>query len=214
MKALIVGATGATGKDLLEQLLNDSYFKQVDIFVRRKLNIEHKKLKIHVIDFDKPEQWHNLVKGDVLFSCLGTTLKAAGSKEAQRRVDYLYQYQFAEAARQNGVETYVLVSAAMASSKSNIFYSRIKGELEDDVKALKFPKLVIFNPPVLVRKESDRGGEVKMVKVMNFISSLGLFKSSKPLPTASLAKAMIASIKKLGKGEHQIKGQDILNYVD
>jgi uncharacterized protein YbjT (DUF2867 family) len=83
MKALLVGATGATGKDLLDELLKDDSIQQVDIFVRRELAIVHKKLTIHLIDFDKPEQWNYLVKGDLLFSCLGTTLKAAGSKEAQ-----------------------------------------------------------------------------------------------------------------------------------
>ena len=74
--AMIVGATGATGKDLLELLLKDNSFLKVDVFVRRKIHIHHEKLTVHIIDFDKSEQWKHLVKGDVLFSCLGTTLKA------------------------------------------------------------------------------------------------------------------------------------------
>ena len=97
MKALLIGATGATGKDLLELLLNDDSFEKVDIFVRLKLDIHHNKLNIHVIDFDQPDKWWHLVKGDVLFSCLGTTLKAAGSKEGQKKVDYDYQLQFEKA---------------------------------------------------------------------------------------------------------------------
>jgi hypothetical protein len=74
-------------------------FPQVEIFVRRDLDLQHEKLKIHVIDFDKPEQWNHLVNGDVLFSCLGTTLKVAGSKEAQWKIDYDYQYEFAKSPR-------------------------------------------------------------------------------------------------------------------
>ncbi len=101
MHALLIGASGATGKDLLELLLKDTDIKRVDIFVRRKLDFEHEKLHTHIIDFDKPEQWQHLVHGDVLFSCLGTTLKAAGSKEGQKKVDYEYQLQFAKAAKQN-----------------------------------------------------------------------------------------------------------------
>ena len=111
MHAIIIGATGATGKDLLDLLLKDDSFHQIDIFVRRDLDIQHEKLKIHVIDFDKPEQWKHLVKGDVLFSCLGTTLKMAGSKEAQWKIDYNYQYEFAEFARENNVNHYILVSS-------------------------------------------------------------------------------------------------------
>ena len=86
MHALLIGATGATGKDLLELLLKDNAIHQVDIFVRRHPDLQHNKLNIHVIEFDRPEQWKHLVKGDVLFSCLGTTLKAAGSKDAQWKI--------------------------------------------------------------------------------------------------------------------------------
>ena len=129
MKILLIGATGATGRDLLKLLLDDSEVDSVVIFVRRDVGIEHHKLTIHVIDFEKPEEWVHLVNGDVLFSCLGTTLKDAGSKAAQWKVDYDYQYSFAKAARQNGVECYVLVSAMNASSNSGFFYSRMKGKL-------------------------------------------------------------------------------------
>ncbi|MEG1026316.1 MAG: NAD(P)H-binding protein, partial [Flavobacterium sp.] len=88
MKALLIGATGATGTDLLDKLLNNTTFDEVAVFVRKPIAITNNKLKVHVVDFDQPEEWNHLVKGDVAFSCLGTTLKAAGSKEAQRKVDY------------------------------------------------------------------------------------------------------------------------------
>jgi len=191
----MIGATGATGKDLLDLLLKDAAFERVDIFVRREVAVRHEKLAVHVIDFDKPEQWRELVKGDVLFSCLGTTLKAAGGKEAQRRIDYDYQYNFAKAARENNVDRYVLVSAALASPESRLFYSRMKGELEVAVKALGFRRLAIFNPPILIRKGSDRAGEVAGLKLINFFNKLGLFRSQKPLSTEVLAQAMINAAK-------------------
>ena len=195
MKALLIGATGATGSDLLELLLNDIEVESVDIFVRRDPGIEHSKLKVHVIDFKRSEGWRHLVKGDVLFSCLGTTLKDAGSKAAQWKVDYDYQYQFAKAARENGVGCYVLVSAMNASSKSRIFYSRMKGKLDEDVSMLGFPKLLIFKPPSLVRKGSVRKMEKMGVKVINVFNRLGMLKSLKPMPTYTLAKEMLDAVK-------------------
>lgn len=209
MHASLIGATGATGKDLLDLLLKDDDFDRVDIFVRRNVDLTHDKLYVHVIDFDKPEEWKHLVKGDVLFSCLGTTLKAAGSKEAQWKIDYDYQYEFAKAARENGVDSYVLVSSSGASADSLLFYSRMKGQLEDAVKTLGFSKLSIFNPPILERKDTDRTGEVIGLKVMQFLSTLGLFRSQRPMQTEVLAKAMINSAKEKQNGVHNYSPEAI-----
>lgn len=195
MRAIIVGATGATGKDLLEQILKDEAFTQVMVFVRRNIEIEHPKLVTHIIDFDEVEEWKHLVLGDVLFSCLGTTLKAAGSKEKQWRIDYDYQYQFAKVAKENGVKHYVLVSSAMANAQSQFYYIKMKGKLEEAVKALGFERLSIFNPPTLIRKNSDRTGENISVKVFQFLGKFGLFTSQQPLPTEQLAQAMLVVAK-------------------
>lgn len=212
MEALVIGATGATGKDLLNLLLGDNDFNKVDVFVRREMPISDGKLHINIIDFDKPEQWQKLVQGDVLFSCLGTTLKAAGSKDGQWKIDYQYQYEFAKAAKTNGVKNYVLVSAGFASPKSPFFYAKIKGQLEEDIKELGFEKTIIFNPPLLVRKDSARTAEVRQAKTLKFINSMGILKSQKPLPTETLAKAMINALKKLDNGTHAISSKMIWRY--
>ena len=191
MKALVIGATGATGKDLVQQLLNDKDFEEVNIFVRKPLNLQNDKLKVHIVDFEKPEEWKGFVKGDVAFSCLGTTLKDAGSKEAQKKVDFDYQYQFAKAAKENNVDDYVLVSAYGANPQSKIFYSKMKGELEEAVKQLHFNKITIFKPGMLDRKDSERTGEVLGSRIIKFANKIGLFESQKPLPTEVLAKAMV-----------------------
>ncbi|MFC4712046.1 NAD(P)H-binding protein [Planococcus dechangensis] len=209
MHALVIGATGATGKDLVELLVQDESFEQVDIFVRRTLDIKHNKLNIHVIDFDQPAEWMHLVTGDVLFSCLGTTIKAAGSKENQWKVDYGYQYEFAKAAKENGVKRYVLVSADFASSRARSFYSRMKGKLEEAVIELNFPYTTIFNPPILERKNSDRAMENLGLKAIQLINKAGLLRSQQPLPTNILAQAMINSAKRDDKGLNAIKGKAI-----
>jgi uncharacterized protein YbjT (DUF2867 family) len=115
--ALLIGATGLTGSHLLHLLLADLRFEHIIIFVRRSTGIVHPKLEEHIVRFGHPEEWKHLVKGDVLFSALGTTVKLAGSKEAQYKVDYTYQFQFAAAASANGVPSYVLISASGANAK-------------------------------------------------------------------------------------------------
>jgi uncharacterized protein YbjT (DUF2867 family) len=174
--------------------------------------LKHEKLATHIINFDKPEEWENLVKGDVLFSCLGTTLKTAGSKEAQWKIDYDYQYQFAEIAKKNGINQYVLVSSAMASSKSSIFYTKMKGQLEDAVKLLGFPKLIIFKPPLLLRENSNRKAEIIGAKLIKFFNKIGLFSSQKPLSTKCLAEVMLKSVKTLKNGKYIFDGQEILKF--
>ena len=214
MKALVIGATGATGKDLVYKLLNDKDYDEVNIFVRKPMNIQHPKLKTHVVDFEKPQEWQDLVKGDVAFSCLGTTLKAAGSKQAQRKVDYVYQYHFAKAAKENEVEDYILVSSYGASPKSKIFYSRMKGELEESVKALHFNKITIFQPGMLDRKDTERTGEVLGGKIIKFANKFGILTQQKPLPTDILAQAMINSSKIKSYGYAKIKLGSIFGFAE
>ena len=211
MKALIIGATGATGKDLLSQLLADDTYSELHCFVRKPLTLTHPKLHAHVVDFETPEAWADLLRGDVAFSCLGTTLAVAGSKEAQWRVDYDYQYNFAEHCRNNGVPTFVLVSAAGAKAQSKLFYNRMKGQLEDAVKALGFARLLIFQPSVLVRKGSDRKGEQFGLKMIVFLNKLGLFKRYRPMPTSVLAEKMRKEVAIAPKGVHTFTLDEIFH---
>jgi len=202
MKALIIGATGATGKDLVTQLLADDTYSEVHCFVRKPLTLTHPKLHAHVVDFETPEAWADLLRGDVAFSCLGTTLAAAGSKEAQWRVDYDYQYNFAKHCHNNGVPTFVLISAAGAKAPSKLFYNRMKGQLEDAIKALGFARLLIFQPSILIRSNSDRSGENFTVKAFKFLNKLGILKRYRPMPTVVLAQKMRKEVATAPKGIH------------
>ena len=214
MKALVIGATGATGKDLVSKLLEDQDYKEVNIFVRKPTEIDHPKLKTHIVNFEKPEEWKNLVQGDVAFSCLGTTLKDAGSKEAQKKVDYDYQYNFAKTAKENEVDDYILVSSYGANPKSKIFYSRMKGELEQSVKDLHFNKVTIFQPGMLERKDTSRPGEVLGGKIIKFANKFGILTHQKPLPTDVLAQAMINSSKIKSSSYSKIKLGSIFSFAE
>lgn len=200
MKALVVGATGAVGRDLTEQLLSDDHFDRVEILVRRQVNIQSAKLTVHVVDFDNPASWSDLLKGDVLFSCMGTTIKAAGSQDAQWKVDYTYQLNAAKAARANGVPTYVLVSSIGANSNSKLFYPRMKGTLEDAILKLGFEGCFILRPPSLIRKGSDRFGEKASVSILKVLNRIGIMRNLAPVPTENVAAAMISLAKSGRKG--------------
>lgn len=210
MKALVLGATGAIGKDLVELLLQDNSVERVDIFVRREVRVSSAKLVTHVVDFEHPESWADQLQGDVLFSCLGTTIKAAGSQEAQWRVDYTYQYNAAKAAREQGVPTYVLISSVGANAKSGVFYTRMKGTLDDAVLALGFPSCHILRPTSLIRKGSDRFGEKAGVAVLKALNAIGLLRSLAPMPTEAVAAAMIRLAHSGRQGAEVITAQDIL----
>ena len=210
MKALVIGATGAVGKDLIQQLSEDCSFERVDIFVRREVKIPAVKVVAHVVDFDHPETWADQLKGDVLFSCLGTTIRAAGSQDAQWKVDYTYQYEAAKAAKANGVKTYVLVSSVGANAKSKVFYTKMKGALDEAVQELGFEGCFILRPPSLIRKGSDRFGEKVGVVALKAFNAIGLMRSFTPMPTEAVAAAMIRLTKSGRQGVEIINSQDIL----
>jgi uncharacterized protein YbjT (DUF2867 family) len=189
--ANVIGATGLVGRELVSKLLQHPGIDTVRIFVRRELNWTNPRLEQHIIDFDREETWKPLLKGDILFSTLGTTLKQAGSKANQYKVDYTYQYRFAEEAARNGIPAFVLVSSAGADSKSRIFYSRIKGELDDAVLKLPFRTKVILRPSLLVgQRERRRWAEVISFKIMGPLSKV-FFRKYRPIRGATVAQAMI-----------------------
>ena len=192
LHALVLGASGATGRELVKLLLDDSNFSQVSIFVRTDPKISDKKLTIHKIDFAKLEEYKDLIKGDILFSALGTTKKEAGGKKEQYLVDYTYQYEFAKMASDNRVTNYSLVSSTGANSNSSFFYPKTKGELEESVKKLNFKKIDIFQSPMLIRQpDLMRSGEKSGIKFLNAVNKIGVLKSQKPLNVKDLALKMI-----------------------
>jgi uncharacterized protein YbjT (DUF2867 family) len=201
--AVVIGATGLVGAALTGLLLNDARFEKTKVFVRRTTGRQHAKLEEHLINFDAIESWKQLLTGDVLFSALGTTLKKAGSKEAQYKIDFTYQYEVAKAAAEAGVKHYVLVSSAGASPRSSIFYSRMKGELEETVKTFSFPHIHILQPGILQgSREEPRLGERIGISLMSALGVIPGLQKYKPIPAATVARAMInASFREAGKTE-------------
>ncbi|HRP93483.1 MAG TPA: NAD(P)H-binding protein [Ignavibacteriaceae bacterium] len=193
--AIVIGATGLVGSYITLKLLDDSRYSKVKVFVRNSLEVKHPKLEEHIVDFEKLDLWKDEIKGDELYSALGTTIKKAGSKNAQYKIDFTYQYETAKAAAKNGVKSYMLISSAGANYKSSNFYLRMKGNLDEKVQLLNFEKIRIFRPSILVGLRSEkRVGESIGIKIAGLITRIiPALKRYKPIKASIVAEAMIIS---------------------
>lgn len=199
LTANVIGATGLVGKALVRQLLDDERFEKIRIFVRRETGLKHPKLEQLVVDFGKTETWEKQLTGDVLFSALGTTLKQAGSKEKQWEIDFTFNLNFAQKAKEKGIENYVLVSSVGANAKSSLFYTKMKGELDEAVSKIGFRNLVILRPASLTGpRENRRLAEEISVPILNILTRF-VMKNYRPISDETVAKAMInAALHKAG----------------
>lgn len=191
--AIVIGATGLIGSHLTNKLLGDERYSKVKIFVRRTIDIVHPKLEEEIVDFDDLSKWKNKITGDELYSTMGTTIKQAGSKETQFKIDFTYQYIAAKAAADNGVEKYLLVSSAGADHKSKNFYLKIKGSLEESVSQLPFKNIFIFQPSFLLgeRREKRRGEKIIAVLAKVLTRIIPFLKKYRPIKAEVVAEAMI-----------------------
>ena len=213
MKAIVIGATGATGKPLVEALLLDNDYTEILVFVRRSTGIKHTKLREYIVDFTAISSYSNLVTGDILFSCMGTTLKDAGSKEAEWHIDYDIPLEFARIAKNNDVSSCAIVLAVNADANSKWFYSRMKGELEVEVRKLNFKQYIIFQPGILDRPQSKRVIECMGVSMIKGLNAVGLLRKYRPLPTSLLGYKLSIAPKLLDKGETVIRQEDIFTFA-
>lgn len=191
MKAVIIGATGATGKEVLKELLADKRITAVVALVRREIEDIHPKLTVVKINFDKMQDYETHLHADLAFSCLGTTLKDAGSKEAQWVVDHDYQLHFAALCKSQEVRHFVLLSAVGSDKDSMFFYSRMKGTLEDNICALNFPQLTIIQPGMIIRPDTTRKMEKVTGKILDGLNKMGLFNQYRSITTKHLAKEIV-----------------------
>ena len=190
-KAIVLGATGLVGQQLVQQLLADEQYAEVRIAVRREWPGAHPKLKVQQVDFHQLADYASFFQVDDIFCGLGTTMATAGSKAAFYRVDYTYVVEAARLGLAQGARQFLVISSVGADAGSPFFYNKTKGEMEAAVQALGFPQLKIFHPSFLDgdRKE-DRMGERIGIAVFNFISQLGLLKSYQPVTDKTVARAM------------------------
>ena len=200
--AAIIGVTGLTGGYLYEQLKQDKDFNSIRLLVRRPMQKDDARTEIKLVDFNDAESVMLAIDGsDIVFCAVGTTnKKVKGDKEAYRKVDYDIPVRAARYCKMRGCETFVLVSAVGANSKSGNFYLKLKGEVENAVKEIGLRSVHIMRPSMLLgdRKES-RFGE-KIGKAVMKVTSFLLPAKYKPVQARDVAKAMIAAAKENREG--------------
>ncbi|UZR94931.1 oxidoreductase [Chondrinema litorale] len=203
LNALVAGGTGLIGKELCRILASDNYYDKVISLVRRKSN-QVSGVTEQVVNFDTLSNTTIETEIDVAFCCLGTTMKKAGSKEAFYKVDYEYVEKFAKLAHALGVEKFLLVTAIGADANSMFYYNRVKGEIENTIKAIPFKSIHIFRPSLLIGdREEQRTGEDVGKFVYKHLDFL-IPKKYKGIEGSQVAKAMAQ------KGKSNI--EDVLIY--
>jgi uncharacterized protein YbjT (DUF2867 family) len=192
-KAIIAGASGLVGGILLDILLQSPAYQNVTILVRKELPVSHPKLKQLIVDFDQLETYSGEIAGLALFCCLGSTRKKTPDLLVYRKIDHDYPLRLAQIARENGVAQYHLVSAIGANASSSNFYTKMKGETEEDIKNAGLKCLYIYEPSFLTgNREENRFGErftIKLMKVFNPLLAGGL-KKYRSIPAETVASAM------------------------
>ncbi len=200
--AIVLGATGLVGQKLVDRLVKEQQIEKVVAVTRRSVEYASSKIVNEVIDFENIEQYINIFRGDIIFSCLGTTVKQAGTIQKQREVDVEYQYKAAKLSSENKVNHYILVSSTAANEESTSPYLKMKGELEKKVSALPFKRISILQPSILKgERESFRLGESIANGLLAILCKLPFLKRYRPISGDEVAKKMVSVSLSTGKGK-------------
>lgn len=192
--ALIVGATGLVGNELLSILMDDGFYAKVKILVRHRTEIDHPKVEEIVDDFQHLSTLGDKLKADHIYCCLGTTMKKAGSKEAFYKVDFHYPLEIAKMTQAQGASQFLLASALGANVRSNIFYNRVKGEVEVAVSSVPFKGVNVFRPSLILGKRKEKRRGEKVATLFSYFLSfllLGPLKKYKPIHARTIAQGML-----------------------
>lgn len=214
--ALVLGATGLIGKELVKILLENGQYQKVHLLVRRPIEVESDVCEVHIVDFDELRKYNHLFKVSDVFCCLGTTIKVAKTKEAFRKVDYEYPIEAAKLAKENGVEKFLIVSSMGADTKSLFFYSRVKGDVEETLNSLDLPSLHIFRPSLLLgEREEFRLGEKVAEKTSGVMNKLmiGPLRPYRGIQARKVAAAMAVVAQADKKGKHIYLSHEIDSIV-
>ena len=192
--ALVAGATGLIGSRLLPQLLADKRYAQVKVLSRRALSLHHERLQVLITDYRDLGALGPALAADDVYCCLGTTMRAAGSKQAFERVDYHMVVDLAQAARAAGAQRLLVISSVGTSSKALAYYSRVKARMEQAVSQISFAATHILRPSLLLgTRQEHRPGEAFAQKAAPLLRVLlhGPLARYRPVEATAVARTMI-----------------------
>ncbi|WP_027393267.1 NAD(P)H-binding protein [Aquimarina latercula] len=192
--AIILGATGLTGRILLASLLDDSRYTKIKLFSRKAIGISHSKIEEHLINVLQLKSIADNFKADEVFCCIGTTNSKTPDKGLYRSIDFGIPVTAAQLCVQNKIETFIVISALGADSDSKIFYNRTKGEMEETILAFEIPKTHILQPSLISGKRNEkRAGEYFFKQFMKILNPLlfGPLKKYRSIHPTTIASAMI-----------------------
>ena len=193
--ALLFGASGLVGSHVLNQLIRNNNYSKIKLFVRSSIDISDPKIEIILTDFNNLKKHREDIKGDDCFFCIGTTKQNSPDKNEYKRVELEVPKQIAQIAKSNSVNSFVFISSGYADPKSSGDYLKFKGQVEEELKKLNFPKLGIMRPSFLLGDRKEKRIVEKIgIFVFKLLSPLflGPLKKMKPIHSATVAKAMIA----------------------
>ena len=214
--ALVIGCTGLVGRDLVNELLDTTYYSSIKLVTRRSLNIQNDRIdEIIVEDFDQLEKFAEQMQAQDYFCCLGTTMKKAGSKEKFKKVDLEYPLIMAAiASKAANFRQFLVVTAAGANSGSPLFYNQVKGELEVELKKMKLPALMIFRPSLLLgdRNEFRLGEEfAKAISAVFSFFMVGLKRKLWAIKSKDVARSMFLIARDQRKGTKVLSSNDMID---
>lgn len=193
--AIILGATGLTGGLLLQKLLKDERYGHITLFSRNSCGINHPKLTEYIIDLFELEHYKDKFKADEVFCCIGTTKSKTSDKETYKKIDYGIPLAAASLCKQNGIETFVVISALGAKKKSRVYYNRIKGKMEEAVLDLKIKNTYILQPALITgNRDEKRLGESIMKFIFTLLKPLlhlGELKRYRPIHPETIVNCML-----------------------
>lgn len=205
---VLVGATGLIGNALLHELIQETKVSEIRIFVRRKLDGLPEKVKQIITDFSDFSSLKDQVHGDVIYCCVGTTRKKTPNLNDYRNIDFGINIGMAKLAKENGIPTVHLISAIGASTSSRIFYSKLKGEIEEAMKELKFDNCYIYQPSILIGSRTEsRPMEYLSQKLCPFLDlfMLGVLKDYHSISATSIAQFMHRNLGQEKAGVHVLR---------
>ncbi|KHD89385.1 MAG: nucleoside-diphosphate sugar epimerase [Bdellovibrio sp. ArHS] len=213
----MVGASGLVGHELLLLLGILDEISTVKAITRSPLGRLPVGIENILLDFNKLSSYSEVLKADIFVCCLGSTIKKAGSPEMFRQVDYDYVVEFAKIAEKVGAQKLLVISAMGADANSAIFYNRVKGEMENELRQLKIPQIEVFRPSLILgdRKEHRRGEEIAQ-KISPLLKPLlvGPLKKYRPITARDIAKAMAIAILNFHPGFHVYPSNKIQEIAD